>query len=486
LTGGIALAFSVHHPFEIFRLVLFAGETGMISDKMIESVDEGVKRWEFASRLLLSHCAAVFGAILLVAAPAAAQINLTTSLYNNQRTSVNSNETILTPSNVNATSFGKLFSQAVDGYVYAQPLYVSNLTIGGSVHNVVFVATEHDSVYAFDADSNSGANAQPLRHTSFLSSGVTTVPNSVLGNDDITPEIGITGTPVIDMSTSTLYVVAETLENNGTDFVKKLHVLDITTGAEKTGSPIAISASVTVPGQGTVTFDVEWSNQRPGLLLYNGVVYIGFAAHGDGSYLARGWILGYSYNGTTFSQVFVFCDEPTSPAGAAGIWMSGQGLAMDTGSNMFVATGNGQFDTNLTPPLNYGDSIIRIDLSKGPTVQDYFTPSDQGSLAAGDLDLGSGGVAILPDQTGANPHLLVQAGKEGTIYVINRDNMGHYNSSRDNIVQEIVGGTTSLFGSPVYFNGKVYIWGYGAYLGRRTATTCVVKTAWAMPAPMIL
>ena len=393
--------------------------------------------------------------------PAAAQVNLTTSRYNNQRTGVNSNETILTPANVNSTSFGKLFSQAVDGYVFAQPLYLSNVTIGGLVHNVVYVATEHDSVYAFDADSNTGPNAEPLWHTSFLSTGVTSVPSSMLssGNTDIIPEVGITGTPVIDLPAQTLYVVTETLEGGGTSFVKKLHALDIATGVEMPGSPIVISASVTVPGQSTVILNTQGADQRSGLLLYNGVVYIAFSAHGDGTTDVRGWILGYSYSGSIFSQVFVYCSEPSSVTGwGGGIWMTGQGLPMDAGSNLFVVTGNGQFDTDLTPPINHGDSIIRIDLSKGPTVQDYFTPWSQATLSANDQDLGSGGIAILPDQFGANPHLLVQAGKEGTIYVVNRDNMGHFNSSRDNIVQEL-GILFAAFSSPVYFNGKIYYWG---------------------------
>jgi hypothetical protein len=410
---------------------------------------------------------------------AATQVNVTTSQYNNQRTAVNNKETILTLSNVNSTNFGKLFSQPVDGNVFAQPLYVANVTINGAVHNVVYVATEHDSVYAFDADTNSGANAQPLWHTSFLSSGVTTVSSSNLSCIDIQPEYGITGTPVIDLSTNTLYVAAETLENNGTNYVKKLHALDITTGAEKPGSPVVISASVTVPGQSPVAFDTQWENQRPGLLLHNGVVYIGFGSHCDNSqFTYRGWILGYSYNGSSFSQVFVFSDEPSSVNGReAGIWMSGQGLPMDTGSNLFAATGNGQFDTNLNPPINYGDSIIRIDLSKGPTVQDYFSPSDTSTLDGQDQDLGSGGIAILPDQSGPNPHLLVQAGKQGNIFVVNRDNMGHFSSSSNNIVQELDSAIGGVFGSPAYFNGKVYFWGSGDFLKAFTVTNGMLSTS---------
>src|SRR5215469_10790130 len=403
-----------------------------------------------------------------------AQKNVTTNLYNNQRTGVNSNETVLTLSNVNSTNFGKLFSQSVDGDIFAQPLYVANVTIKGAVHNVIYVATEHDSVYAFDADSNTGSNAQPLWHTSFISPpAVTTVSSSSISCTDIQPEYGITGTPVIDTSTNIMYVVAETLEN-GT-YVKKLHALDITTGAEKPGSPIAISASVTVPGQSAVTFNTQWEFQRAGLLLYHDVVYVAFAAYCDNPGW-RGWILGYSYNGSSFSQNFVFSTEPSSVNGRqGGIWMSGQGLPMDTGSNLFAATGNGQFDTNTTPPVNYGDSIIRIDLSQGPTVQDYFTPWNEGSLDASDQDLGSGGIAILPDQSGPNPHLLGQVGKGGSIRVVNRDNMSHFNSSGDNIVQEFTG-VGGMYASPIYFNGKVYFWGSGDVVKAFTVTNGMLST----------
>ena len=424
----------------------------------------------------------MFALFLLTATVSAAQVNVTTSRYNNQRTSVNRNETTLTPANVNAASFGRLFSQAVDGYIFAQPLYLSNVTIGGARHNVVYVATEHDSVYAFDADSNTGANAPPLWHTSFLSLGVTTVPSNMLpagtANTDIIPEVGITGTPVIDLPRKILYVVAETLEDGGTSFVKKLHALDIATGLEMPGSPVAISAAASVPGESTVVFNTQGANQRSGLLLYNGAVYIGFSSHGDGTTTIRGWILGYSYDGSGFSQVFVYCSEPSSATGwAGGIWMTGQGLPMDAGSNLFVVTGNGQFDTDVTPPINYGDSIIRIDLSKGPTVQDYFTPWNQATLSANDQDMGSGGIAILPDQPGANQHLLVHAGKEGTIYVVNRDNMGHFHPSRDNVVQEL-GILFAAFSSPVYFNGKIYYWGCNDVVKAFTVTD-----GWLSPTP---
>ena len=413
--------------------------------------------------------------VLLVSAfTAAAQVSVTTYQYSSQRLGVNSSETILTPSNVNSSNFGKLFSRAVDGYVFAQPLYVPNVTIEGVSHNVVYVATEHDGVYAFDADSNTGANASPLWYTSFLSTNVTTVPDTAIGGcQDINPEVGITGTPVIDLSSNTIYLVASTIENGVN--TKKLHALNITTGAEKSGSPIVITAQVPSTGPnssgGYLTFDTTWENQRPGLLLYNGVVYIGFSAHCDyGTW--HGWLLGYSTS--NLQQTFVTAIAPNGYNG--GVWMAGQGLAMDTGSNLFVATGNGTFDTALNPPVDYGDSIIRMDLSKGPTVQDYFTPYDQSTLQGNDTDVGSGGVLVLPSQSGNYPNLLVQAGKAGNIFLLNRDiyaasdtthsfkNMGHYNASRDDILQELDGAVGGTWSSPIYFNGRVYFWGSGDFL----------------------
>jgi hypothetical protein len=413
---------------------------------------------------------------LLLASPfaVAAQVSVTTYQYGNQRLGVNSSETILTPSNVKSTSFGKLFSRNVDGYIFAQPLYVPDVTIGGVSHNVVYVATEHDGVYAFDADSNTGANASPLWYTSFLSTNVTSVPDSAIGGcQDINPEVGITGTPVIDLSSNTIYLVAATVENGVN--TKKLHALNITTGAEQSGSPVVITAQVPSTGPnssgGYLTFDTTWENQRPGLLLYNGVIYIGFSAHCDyGTW--HGWLLGYSTS--NLQQTFVTAIAPNGYNG--GIWMAGQGLAMDTGSNLFIATGNGTFDTALNPPLDYGDSIIRIDLSKGTTVQDYFTPYDQSTLQGNDTDVGSGGVVVLPSQSGNYPDMLVQAGKAGNIFLLNRDiyaasdtihsfkNMGHYNASRDNILQELDGAVGGMWSSPIYFNGRVYFWGSGDIL----------------------
>jgi len=402
-----------------------------------------------------------------------AQVSVTTYQYNSQRTGVNGSETILTPSNVNSTNFGKLFSQAVDGNIYAQPLYMPSLTINGAVHNVVFVATENDSVYAFDADSNTGANAQPLWQTSLIPPGGTTVSDNYC--TDINPQYGITGTPVIDPSTNILYAVGETYENG--NYIKRLHALNIITGTEMPGSPTVITATVTVPGQGAVTFDSLWENQRAGLLFYNGVVYIGFGSHCDGS-TWQGWILGYSYNNSSLNQVFVFSTEPSSINGTGGgIWMSGQGLPMDTGSNLFVGTGNGYLDTNDTPPLDYGDSVIRLDLSQGPTVQDYFSPGVQSILDIDNQDLGSGGIAILPPQPGPYPDLLVTADKYQTIYLLNRDNLGQYNATSDDVVQELNGAVGRMFSSPIYFNGQVYFWGASDVLKAFTITNGMLTTS---------
>ncbi len=420
-----------------------------------------------------SEFAVMLAMLLFLAVGAQAQTNVVTQHNDISRTGQNLNETILTPANVNSNTFGKLFSYPIDGQAYAQPLYVAGVTMGsgtvqaGTTHNVVFMATEHDSVYAFDADSNSGSNASPLWKITLLdsahgaSSGATTVPNSDVRTDDINPEIGITATPVIDPATNTLYVVGKTKES-GTYF-QRLHALDITTGAEKAGSPVTLSAQVNGNGNGSsggvLRFDAMLENNRPGLLLLNGMVYIAFAAHGDqGPY--HGWIL--AYDAATLRQASVFC--ATANGAASGIWMSGAGLAADTinSGRLFVATGNGAF--NAAPPYNnnmsYGDDIIRVETSGGVmTVSDQFTAFNQFSLSGADMDLGSGGVLLLPDQSsGGHSHLLVQAGKEGRIYLVDRDNLGGYNTNGDNIVQEVTNQIGGLYGTPAYWNGHLYFW----------------------------
>ena len=375
----------------------------------------------------------------------------------NLRTGQNLGEWILNSSNVNKNQFGKLYSYALDGIAFASPLYVASVNIPGKgYHNVVYAATENDTVYAFDAD---GLSTSPLWQVSFLKSGVTTVPCADTGEcGDIPTQIGITSTPVIDSSSGTIYVVAATKE--GTSYVQRLHALDITTGAEKFGGPVVLQASVPGTGQGAsggqVAFDPLRENQRTGLLLSNGVVYLGFGSHGDNTPW-HGWILGY--NATTLQQTIAVNLTPNANGG--GVWHSGGGLATDATGDIYFSTSNGAFDVN-TGGTDYGDTIMK--LSTAGSVVDYFTPHDQANLDANNIDLGSAGPVLLVDQTtGPYPHLLISAGKGGTIYVINRDNMGHYNANNDNqIVQSIVGAMPNgsaeagNFSQPVFFNGYVY------------------------------
>ncbi len=436
------------------------------------------KDWSAMCRRFSRHSRIL--AMLVFPLACLAQVSVTTQHNDIGRTGQNIHETTLTPANVNAASFGKLFSQVVDGVIYAQPLYVANVAIAAGTHNVVFVATENDSVYAFDADTNGGVNGLALWTASLTSTahgaaaGATAASSLEIG-EDISPVIGITGTPVIDPANGTLYVVSFTEE--GSAFVLRLHALQIATGQEQPGSPVRIQASVAGTGVGSsggvLSFDAEWENQRPGLLLLDGVVYIGFAAHGDqGPW--HGWI--FAYDETSLSQLGVYCASPNGVGG--GFWMSGAGLAADTDNagldpkgRIFAATGNGDFDAMAATEAgaSFGDSILDLSLIGGalaPT--DFFTPSEQAYLDASDGDLGAGGVLVIPDADTSTP-LLLQAGKEGKIYLLNRNNLGA-NHPTDQVVQELANGTTSsswgagLWGVPAYWNKTVYFPGRNAPL----------------------
>ena len=320
----------------------------------------------------------------------------------NARTGQNLSELLLTPANVNKTSFGKLFSQTVDGFVYAQPLYVPNVTLSDNTnHNLVIVATEHDSVYAFDAD----LPGPPLWQTSFLNPAlqISTVPSGDVGIGDIVPEIGITGTPVIDPTTNTLYVVSKTKEP-GPTYVQQLHALDLSSGNDIV-TPVSITASFPgssqpTDGNGNVVFNALRENQRSALLLVDEpavslkVVFIAWASHGD-IQPYHGWVLGY--DAKTLQPLYVYNDTPNGTEG--GIWQTGGGPGADQNGNVFVSTGNGTFSVN-TGGIDYGDSFLNLAPgSSALSVATFFTPLNQANLAANDTDLGSGGVLLLPDQT---------------------------------------------------------------------------------------
>jgi len=394
--------------------------------------------------------------------------------YDQTHAGQNTKETALTPTNVNPDSFGRLFSLKVDSTVYPQPLYVPNLTMSdGQMHNVLFVETSNDSMYAFDADSNGGANANPIWKVSLAAtdhgaaSGATAIPWQDTGSPDVAPTIGITGTPVIDPTTNTMYVVGATKEN-GSYFIR-LHAIDITSGAEKANSPVEINASVSGTGNGSsggqLAFSPLWENQRPALALNNGYVYIGFGAHGDNGPW-HGWL--FSYNATTLKQNAVLCLTPNGYG--AGIWASGAGFPVDNGApggRMFLVTGNGTRST--IPPFSatseYGESIIAFSLANGGiTPIDAFTPFNYQILNNHDWDLGAGGALMVPDQQGAHPHVLVQAGKEGRVIVLDRDNLGGYANgatSNTNALQDISTITPQSKGfwaTPAYWNGNIYLW----------------------------
>jgi hypothetical protein len=395
-----------------------------------------------------------------------AKVDVTTYHNDNARTGLNAAETLLKPSNVNSAGFGKIFSHAVDGYVYAEPLIANNVTISGhgvqnGVHDVVFVATQHDTVYAFDSNSADGANANPLWSVSLIPPGGSTVPWGDVGTQDIVPEIGISGTPVIDTVSQTIYVLAKTKENGG--YVQRLHALSLGTGAEKFGGPVVISASVSGTGDGSqngvVPFDALREHNRPGLLLLNGVVYIGWASHGDnGPY--HGWVIGY--NASTLAQTATYNTTPNG--GLGGIWMAGAGLATD-GTSIFLETGNGTFTAD-TGGRDYGDSFVRLSVPS-LSLADSFTPFNQDALNQVDEDLGAGGMLILPDAVGsvAHPHLLVGCGKEGKVYLVDRTAMGGFHANDDSqIVQSIanaVGGTWSM---PAFYKNTLYYNGAGDVL----------------------
>jgi len=372
------------------------------------------------------------------------------------RDGVDDLEYTLSPADVNRAAFGKLFSCSADGAIYAQPLWVAHLRIGGGEHNVVFVATEHDSLYAFDADSSP---CMELWKDDLIDTdhgglgGETTVPAGTTGYfvgqgyGDITPEVGITGTPVIDPKTDTLYVVSKSvIYSAGVRYYQRLHAIDLATGAERPGSPVTIAASY--PGETeaatSVEFDARNENQRSGLALVQGTVYVAFASHED-AMPYYGWLIGYRYDGRSFARTCIFNTAPDT--GGGGIWMSGMAPAAGPGGDLYVVTSNARFDATspARPHDDYGDSLL--ELSRGLSVLQYFTPSDEAFDDKENNDFGAGGVVLANLPAGSRyARIALAGGKDGKLFVLDRDAPGGFGDSR--ALQEIKAGTETDLAGP--------------------------------------
>jgi hypothetical protein len=379
----------------------------------------------------------------------------------------NIHEYALTPSTVTAAHFGKVATCTVDGAIYTQPLWVANLPVQGAKHNVVFVATQHDGLFAFDADAGP---CKGLWSVSLIdaahggTSGETTIPDGLVGDStgDIQPEIGVTGTPVIDPARSILYVVTKSVNSGQTTFFQRLHAIDLTTGNEKPGSPVTLAGTYAGSGDGgaSVAFDPRQEHQRAGLALINNLIYIAWGAHEDKAPW-YGWMMAYQYSGSAFSQRWILNVSPNTKE--AGIWMSGGAPAADSSSNIYVITGNGNFDANSpgAPNNDYGDTLLQ--LSPSLTVTQWFTPSDQLTDSQNDKDFGSGGAAILADLPAGNSvtHALICGGKNGSVYVLNRDLLGGFGDQV--AVQKITFGSL-IFATSAFWNNGLYLGGVKAAL----------------------
>jgi hypothetical protein len=403
---------------------------------------------------LKQYCALAWLCLLLgfSSMDARAQVNVLTRGYDASSTGANLQETTLTPANVNPTNFGKLFTVPTDGQIYAEPLYVANLSIAGGQHNVIYVATMFNTVYALDADT--GATLWTQNY------GYPIIAEDVQNNQNIDwhTGIGILGTPVIDLATYTMYFVNGNQPQNGAQqYSYKLNALDIRTGLPLHGSPVTISATYTNSDLvSPVVFNAKMQNQRPGLVLANGNVYIEFGSHQDQTPY-YGWVM--SYSASTLAQVAVYVDTPMN--GWGGIWNAGQPPVVDSAGNLYFSTGNGAVGTTPNNNVQAGSSFIK--LSPSLELLDYFTPSNAATLNSGDMDLGSAGLMLIP-----NTNYLLGGGKQGVLYLVNTNNMGKFNASGDLVQQEFQAvfgkGTSHIHGTPVYFdsdkNGPTtYVWG---------------------------
>ena len=399
-----------------------------------------------------------------LAVVAATMADVVTYHNDEARTGQNLNEVILTPSNVNSASFGKLNFFSTDGKVDGQPLYLSSLNLASGTLDVLYVVTEHDSVYALDANAGT-----VLWQVSVLGTGET--PSDDHGCSQITPEIGITSTPVIDRAAGVIYVVGMSKNASGSYF-QRLHALDLTSGAERFGGPVDIRASYPGTGDntsgGNVIFDPKQYAERAGLLLLNGTIYTTWTSHCD-SRPYTGWMI--AYNASTLGQSSVLNFTPNGNEGS--VWMSGTAPAVDSANNIYFLDANGTFDTNLTAggfPAqgDFGNAFLKVSTSSGLAVADYFATFDTVQKSSTDTDLGSGGALVLPDLTdgvGQTWHLAVGAGKDQNLYVVNRDNMGKFNPSANNIYQELAGALPGgVWSMPAYFNNAIYYGPVGSTL----------------------
>jgi Ricin-type beta-trefoil lectin domain-like len=386
------------------------------------------------------------------------------------RTGQNLSEAILTPSLVNSANFGLLANVQVDGKVDAQPLYVSALTLPTQgTHNVLYIATEHDSIYAVDADSG-----VLYWQKSLLGTGETT--SDTHNCDQVTPEIGITATPVIDRNAGahgTIFLVGMSKDASG-NYYHRIHALDLTTGGEQSNSPMLVQATYPGTGDGSsngvVTFNPGQYKERPGLLLLNGILYTSWGSHCDDRPYA-GWLMAYSESNLAQTSVIDFAPNGSEAA----LWNAGAGPAADTLGNLYVALANGTFDTTLTASgfpsgADYGNAVAKLALQSGKlNVLDYWTMYNSDNESNDDVDLGSGGLMVLPDQvdsTGKTRHLAVAAGKDTNLYLVDRDNMGHYDANNDGTIYQQLNGALpgGVWSSPAYFNGSVYYGSVGSSL----------------------
>lgn len=410
-------------------------------------------------------------------------LDVVTYHYDNMRTGQDVNEMTLTPSNVNVNTFGKLGEFSVDGLVDAQPLLLSNLTIPNvGTKNVLYVVTEHDSVYAFDADSITATGGTALWHVSALGSGEN--PSDDRGCGQVTPEIGITSTPVIDRSRNAIYLVAMSKDSNG-NYYQRIHALALTTGAELFAGPVTIQATYPGTGEessnGSDVFNPKAYKERPGLLELNGNIYTTWSSHCD-SRPYTSWVI--AYNADTLAQSGVLNLVPNGSAGA--VWMSGGAPGADASGNIYFILGNGDFDTTLNssgfPSQNdCGNCFVKISSALPPALLDYFTPLNTVAESDSDTDFGSGGELLLPDvvdSSGNTHHLAMGGGKDANLYIVDRDNMGKFSSSADNNYQTLMGQLAGkVYSKPSYFNGTVYIGATNDFIKAYPVTNAMLATS---------